>query len=74
MSYEKDIRNKELEKLKRSPFFDDKTLKEIREDLERLNEDELKESQSIINNNTEYILTQIPLKESISYFKFAFLD
>ena len=69
MKYEKDIRDKELEKLKKTPFFDDETLKEIREDLNRLNNDHLKKTESKIEINTNEIISTIPLKDSVNYFK-----
>ena len=48
----KNIRDEGLDKLKKTPFFDDETLIEIRKDLDLLTDEEIKKSESKIKQNT----------------------
>jgi hypothetical protein len=47
------IKDKELQKLKDSPFFDDEVIQEIRKDLDTITDEDLLKNKIVIKKATE---------------------
>jgi hypothetical protein len=63
MKYSDKIRANELDKLKKSNYFDDEALQEIRQDIDQLNDNEIIKNEVIIEENTSKIVSSIPLNQ-----------
>jgi hypothetical protein len=53
------IKDKELQKLKDSPFFDDEVIQEIRKDLDTITDEDLLKNKIVIKKATENIVDNI---------------
>lgn len=59
----------EIKKLKRSTYFDEDSLKEIRKDLELLTDEEIKKNKKIIKDNSRIILKSLTSERLIKFNK-----
>ncbi|MCD8412406.1 MULTISPECIES: hypothetical protein [Tenacibaculum] len=63
MKYTDDIRAKELDKLKKSNYFDEDTIKEIRSDFDMLTDEELEKNKIKIEQSTKQIIEKISIND-----------
>ena len=72
MKYSENIRDKELRKLKESTYFDEETLKEIREDLDELTDQEVRKNKETIKKNQANILKMVSKESEEDFYRFVF--